>query len=145
MKSTDKSMVISLSSKIAIILIGAFLIGILLEIDLMRYAKGLALGGIFTILKIYLMQLSFSRAIHKAPKAAINYARFHYMIRYLLTTVVVIVAILEPSLHPIGVIIGLLSLKLAAYWQGYQEKPVPKDGSIVFEQWEDDEEESKDF
>lgn len=52
---------------------------------------------------------------------------------------------LEPTINLVGVIISLVSMKVAAYLQGYIEKPTPKDGSVAFVEWEDDEEAESDF
>ncbi len=140
----NKSIVVDMSVKVVIIIGISFLIG-LFFLNPWAYAKGLALGGLFTILKIKLMHTTFSKAIKKQSVAAIRYAKLHYALRYFLTLVVIVIGALDPSIHIIGVIVGLISLKLAAYWQGLMEKPTPKDGSIQFLKWEDDNEEKSDF
>ncbi|PKM95323.1 MAG: hypothetical protein CVU84_06495 [Firmicutes bacterium HGW-Firmicutes-1] len=143
--NSKHSLVIALAIKVVIIIGISFLIGLFLVNDVMAYGKGLALGGIFTILKIQLMQTTFQKATVKKRKAAESYATLHYTIRYVLTLLVIIIGALEPTIHIVGVVIGLLSMKAAAYWQGYKEKPTPKDGSVEFLVWEDDEEENSDF
>lgn len=143
--NSKNSLVGALAIKVIIIIIASFLIGLLFVNDWVAYAKGLALGGIFTILKIQLMQTTFKKAITKKRKSAESYATAHYIMRYLLTLLVIVIGALEPTIHIMGVIIGLLSMKAAAYWQGYKEKPTPKDGSVEFLEWEDDEEENSDF
>ncbi len=130
--------------KVAIILLVALVIG-LFFLNPLAYIKGLVLGGLFTIVKIQLMHTTFSKAVKKDHAAAIRYARLHYSLRYFLTLVVIVIGALDPSIHIIGVIVGLLSMKFAAYWQGIMEKPTPKDGSIQFLVWEDDNEEKSDF
>lgn len=137
--------VISLAKKIAILLVISSICGIPFVTNMGYYIKGILLGGIFTVLKLFLMEGTFSKAVQKTPGAAIAYARLHYMFRYILTLLIIAIAILEPTIHPVGVIIGLLSMKLAAYWQGMEMKPTPKDGSVEFVEWVDDEDETKDF
>lgn len=139
---SKKSIVILLTIKITIIVIGAFIIGVFFVKDIVAYSKGLALGGIFSILKIKLMETTFRKGLTKPSKAAQTYVSFHYFLRYLLTILVLTIGILEPTISFIGVVISLISPKLAAYWQGYIEKPTPKDGSVEFLEWEDDEVES---
>lgn len=145
MNQKSKSIVLLLSFKVILILICAFIIGIFF-LNPFTYGKGLLLGGIFTVLKIQLLHTTIKKSVLKAPHAAINYARTHYVLRYILTILVVIIGVLEPSINVVGVIVGLLSMKIAAFWQGLSEKPTPKDGSVTFLEWEDeDEEESSDF
>lgn len=139
---SKKSIVVSLSTKVAIIVLIEFIIGMFFVKDIVVYAKGLALGGIFSILKIKLMETTFKKALTKPSKAAQTYVSFHYFLRYLLTILVLIIGILEPTINFIGVAISIISPKIAAYWQGYIEKPTPKDGSVEFLEWEDEEEES---
>jgi len=143
--NSNQSVVRPLIIKTTVIIVIAFIVGVFIVNDQLAYAKGLALGGIFTVLKFQLMQTTFKKAILKPRKSAERYATMHYTIRYLLTLLVIIVGALEPSINVVGVVIGLLSMKAAAYWQGYQEKPTPKDGSVEFLEWEDDEEENSDF
>ncbi|PKM51567.1 MAG: hypothetical protein CVV02_06430 [Firmicutes bacterium HGW-Firmicutes-7] len=143
--NSKHSIVGALAIKVIIIIAASFFIGLFFVNDWAAYGKGLALGGVFTILKIQLMQTTFDKAIVKKRKSAESYATLHYTIRYLLTLIVLFVGALEPTINIGGVIIGLLSMKAAAYWQGYKEKPTPKDGSVEFQVWEDDEEENSDF
>lgn len=143
--NSNQSVLGPLVIKVAIINVAAFIVGVFFVDSWLAYGKGLALGGIFTILKFQLMNTTFKKAIVKPRKSAERYATMHYTLRYLLTLLVIIVGALEPSINVIGVVIGLLSMKAAAYWQGYKEKPTPKDGSVEFLEWEDDEEEDSDF
>lgn len=139
------SIVASLALKVGLIICISFFLGLIFLDKWIPFAKGLALGGIFTILKIQLMHITFSKAVTKKGRRAQNYATFHYTIRYFLTLIVLAIGALEPSINVFGVIIGVISLKIAAYWQGYNEKPTPKDGSVEFVEWEEDDEEDKDF
>lgn len=140
----DKSIFLSLTSKVLILLLIALGIGVLIVDDISAYIQGLLLGGLFTILKIKLMENTFKRAVDKEPNAATNFARVHYMLRYVLTFCVLFVGIAVPTINGIAVIIALLTMKLAAFWQGALEPKTPLDGSVEFVEWEDDEE-SSDF
>ncbi len=121
-----------------------FLLGIIIMPDVWAYGKGILFGTVFSILKLKLMENSFSTAVTKEPNKAKIYANVQYLIRYLLTGIVLVVGVLEPGIHIVGVILGLLSMKVAAYWYAKNQKPTPKDGSVAFEEWEE-EEESTDF
>lgn len=133
-------MVRALSLKILILLLAALLAGVLLTDNPIAFIQGIVFGGIFTLLKVKLMESSFSRAVKKDPAVAKRLVQAHYMLRYLLTIIVVFVGIVTPTINGAAVIIALLTLKTAAYWQGSQEPPTPKDGSVEFLEWEDDEE-----
>ncbi len=138
----NSTMTKALILKVLILLLIAFAIGILFVNDKMAYIQGLLLGGIFTILKIKLMESTFKRAMNKEPNAAKRYVQAHYMLRYLLSFIVLFVGIVTPTINSIAVILALLSLKAAAYWQGFLEPKTPLDGSVEFYEWEDDEEPS---
>ncbi len=144
MNSKD-SVALSLITKVCIITAAAFLPGLFFGSNMLAYAKGLALGGVFTILKVFLMQSTFSKAVQKPELSAKRYATIHFALRHFLTFVILIIGALEPTINIIGVIIGLLSLKLAAYWHGHKTAETPKDGSVEFLEWEDEEDDGKDF
>lgn len=147
--NNKKSIFLSLSFKIFVILIIAFVIGGLIikeYSDILVYGKGLLFGGLFVVLKLKLLEITITKAVKKqSEKNAKAYASLHYGLRYLLTGIVLALAALEPSISLTGVIIALLSVKLAVYWEGYKDKATPKDGSVDFVEWEEDEEESSDF
>lgn len=132
----------TLSLKVIILLFFILGIGILLTKDITAYIQGVLLGGIFTLLKIKLMEITFKRAVTKTPDAAKRYVQANYMLRYVLSFVVLFVGIVTPTIHSIAVILSLLTLKAAAYWQGITEPHTPLDGSVEFLEWEDDDEPS---
>lgn len=135
-------MIRSLSLKVGILLLIALAVGLLITDSPIAYAQGIGLGGLFTLLKIYLMENTFKRAVTKEPEAAKRFVQAHYMLRYTLSFIVLFVGIATPTIDGIAVIIALLTLKAAAYWQGLTEPKTPLDGSVEFLEWEDDEEPS---
>ena len=142
----QKSMVYELTRNVLIIIGIALFIGIFFVENKLSYIVGLSLGGGLSILKIYLMDKSFRKALRKEPHAATNYVRAHYFLRYLITFLILFIGIYTSSIHFIGLAIGVLALKPAAYLQGLFEPEVPKDGSVEFLEWEEeDEDEKSDF
>jgi len=140
---TEKNpMVRSLSVKVLVILLVALAIGVFISNNPMAFVQGIGLGGIFTLLKVQLMNNTMNRAVTKEPEAAKRFVQAHYMLRYLLSVLVLFVGIVTPTIDSIAVIIALLSLKAAAYWQGLTEPRTPLDGSVEFLEWEDDDEPS---
>ena len=93
------------------------IVGILVLDDKMSYTVGLVFGLIFSILKLTLMQNSINKSLTMPEGKAQKYANVQYMIRYVLTGIVLLVAAIEPSISLLGVFIGLLSMKVAAYMQ----------------------------
>ena len=93
------------------------IVGILVIDDKIGYTVGLLFGLIFSILKLMLMQNSIKKSLTMPEGKAQKYANVQYMIRYVLTGVVLVVAALEPSINLLGVFLGLLSMKVAAYMQ----------------------------
>ncbi len=141
----QKSMVYPLSRNVLIVVVIAFGIGLFFVKDVMSYFLGLGLGGMLSMLKIYLMEQSFRKSMYKAPSAAINYVRGQYFLRYLMTFGVLYIGVYTSSIHFVGLVIGVLALKPAAYIQGLLEPAVPKDGSVEFLEWDDDDDEKSDF
>lgn len=93
------------------------IIGILLVDDAKAFTIGLAFGLVFSILKLMLMKNSIKKSITMPEAKAQRYANVQYMIRYLLTGIVLLVAALEPTINLLGVFLGLLSMKVGAYMQ----------------------------
>ncbi len=92
-----------------------YIIGIFITTDKVGWTVGIAFGLIFSLLKLKLMEKTISKAILLPPEKAKNYANAQYMLRYVLTGIVLVVAALEPSISLIGVFFGLLSMKVGAY------------------------------
>lgn len=132
----------TLSFKVIILLLFIMGIGILITNNITAYVQGVLLGGLFTILKIKLMEITIKRAVNKTPNAAKAYVQANYMLRYILTFIVLFVGIVTPTIDSIAIILSVLTLKAAAYWQGLSEPGTPLDGSVEFLEWEDDDEPS---
>lgn len=98
------------------------IIGILLVNNKMSFTKGILFGLIFSILKLSLMKHTIEKAVMMPEGKAQKYTNVQYMIRYILTGIVLLVAALEPSIDLIGVFFGLLSMKVAAYMQFFINK-----------------------
>lgn len=100
-----------------------YIIGILFVSNKISWTLGIAFGLIFSLLKFKLMENTFSKALQLPQAKAKSYVSFHYMIRFLLSGVVLFIAALEPSISMLGVVVGMLSMKVAAYMQlGFVKK-----------------------
>ncbi len=94
-----------------------YAIGLLIVSNKWSWSLGILFGLLISLLKYKLMENTFKRAVLMPEEKAKSYASRHYMLRYLLTGVVLFVAAIEPSIDIIGVFFGLVSMKLAAYMQ----------------------------
>ena len=140
MEETSKgSLFWQLSWKIVVFCIIVCIIGCFFT-DPLVWGKGVLLGCLFTIIRLRLMDLSVQKAVQKDPKKASGYFTRQYIIRYVMSIMVLVVAALEPSISLYGTMLAMFSLKVATYIQGLLEKPAPKDGSVQFEEWVDEEE-----
>lgn len=93
------------------------IIGILIVQDKRSFTMGLLFGLTFSILKLLLMKNSIKKSLLMNEGQAQKYANVQYMIRYVLTGIVLVVAALEPTVSLLGVFIGLMSMKIGAYMQ----------------------------
>lgn len=115
---TAKRIIISMTA-ISLIFLG---IGIFFINNQIAYAKGIIFGTVFSILKLLLLERTINKSLDMSKSGAQNYARAHYMLRYLLTGVVLAVGALEPSISLLGVIIGIFCMRPAVYAATYIEK-----------------------
>ncbi|MBK5244457.1 MAG: ATP synthase subunit I [Eubacteriaceae bacterium] len=77
------------------------------------YILGILFGGLYSILNFKLMQVTFDKAIKMPPVQAQKYIQTRYFLRYLISGVVIYVAIINPWLNIIGVILGLIAIKIS--------------------------------
>jgi hypothetical protein len=94
-----------------------YTIGVVFVSDVFSWTKGVLFGLLFSLLKFKLMEMTFNKAVTMSEARAKNYATMHYILRYVLTGIVLLIAALEPGIHILGVFAGLISMKAAAYMQ----------------------------
>lgn len=104
------------------LMIGTVVIGVIFIIlglffhgDKLAWAKGVAFGTIFTGLKLALIKKTVDKAINMSKSDAEKHTVGQYTIRYILTGVVLVVALLEPSISFAGAVVGLFTMKIAIY------------------------------
>ncbi len=110
--------------------------------DPLSWGKGVLFGGLFTILRLKMMEMAVNKAVSKPSGKASGYMSAQYFIRYLMSAAVLIVAALEPSIDVLATALAMLSLKVATYVQTLLDKRTPKDGSVEFNEWVDEEDET---
>jgi energy-converting hydrogenase Eha subunit A len=100
----------------------SYLIGILLGQPLVPFLFGIIFGLIVSLLKLKLMEKTFSKAVEMSFKKAQSYTTTHYFIRYVLTGVALAVAALLPYMSLLGAFIGVMSMKAGAYGAMFFQK-----------------------
>ncbi|WFD10603.1 ATP synthase subunit I [Tepidibacter hydrothermalis] len=73
---------------------------------------GLAFGSIFSILNLRLLSLTLEKAVTMHPGNAQGYVLSRYIIRFILSAVVLAISFKAPYINAIGTIIGLLLPKI---------------------------------
>lgn len=96
-----------------------YMIGIFLTDNVIGWTTGILFGLAISLLKLKLMESTFTKAVSMQEAKAKVYTQRHYMIRYLLTGVALLVAAMEPGISLLGVFFGLVSMKVGAYAQLY--------------------------
>ncbi len=94
-----------------------YIIGILVVNNKLSWTLGITFGLVFSLLKLKLMENTITKCLTMPEGKAQKYANVQYMIRYILTGVVLVIAALEPSINLLGVFFGLISMKAGAYAQ----------------------------
>ncbi len=103
-----------------------YIIGILIVNNKLSWTLGITFGLVFSLLKLKLMENTISKCLTMPEGKAQKYANVQYMIRYILTGIVLVIAALEPSINLLGVFFGLISMKVGAYAQLAINKKVVK-------------------
>lgn len=83
--------------------------------SLYSYCAGIIFGAVFTCLKFMLLERTLNRSANMPSKNAQNYVRLHYMFRYFLTGVALVVCALRSPICLLGFVLGLFSLRPAVY------------------------------
>jgi hypothetical protein len=111
-----KSEKISTENWIVIIGIGICLlmmiIGGLITTSL-SFVTGVLVGGAYGVLNFKLLEYTLKKALKMPPAKAQSYIQTRYMLRYILTGVVIYIAIIFPAVDVIGLILGLIANKLS--------------------------------
>ena len=94
-----------------------YIAGLLVVTNYLSWTLGITLGLIIALLKLKLMENTFKKAVSLSENKAKGYTQRQYMIRYLLTGAVLLIAALTEDISLLGVFFGLISMKIGAYVQ----------------------------
>lgn len=84
---------------------------------------GIMIGYILTAVKIIMIDLAREKAFYMDMREGRAYASSQYLLRFLLTGVVLLASLLIPEISFIGTFLSILSLQLAGYLvHGYERR-----------------------
>ena len=106
----------------------------------LSWGIGCVVGCVFTIIRLKMMEISVEKSVKMDEKQAVRYARGQYILRYLMSGVVLAAAAILPWIDPIATVLAMLSLKLVTYIQGILDKKFRPEEDYPIVEWEDEEE-----
>ena len=141
-KDKDLPLIWQLSWKLAVCCAVIFVCGCFFT-DVLSWGIGVLLGGGFTVVRLIMMQQSVERSVRMDPEKAGRYARSQYIVRYLLSAVVLVIAAVAPWISPVSTVLAMISLKLVTYIQGWLDKKYYPDQPDAYVEWEEEEPEDE--
>ena len=107
-----------LSIENRIVMVGAIIAGFFmfsgwLVTHSFEFVLGVLMGSGYGMINFKLMQFILEKAVKMPPNKAQTYVQTRYIMRYFLTGVVIYLAIIAPFFNVIGVILGLIAIKLS--------------------------------
>ncbi len=105
-------LVLSIVKKAITILAVLIAISFIFLNEPMRWTYGYIFGGLIGILNFILLARTMERAVEMPPHKAQGYATVNYFIRFIITGVVIIVALKADYINALAAVIGIVLIKL---------------------------------
>ena len=83
------------------------------------FALGVFLTAALNVLKLIMLERAVERAVNMEGENAENFIRFQYLLRYLLTALVLLLAAKTPFISLWGAAAGILTLKIAVFFVSF--------------------------
>lgn len=109
-KTRNSLVMITIVLGIICLVIGMFFVD-----NIFPWIVGIAIGVIICVFRVFSMSRSLEKAVEMTPEDAKNYTRAHYMLRYIISFVIAVIACYKGLANPVGVIVGLVLLQPAVY------------------------------
>lgn len=90
--------------------------------EFLPFLYGVLLGGLTSILKVYLLDRSLDKSLAMEEKKAISYLTLQNIIRMILSGLALVIGALVPLISIWGVAAGILAFSLAAYSEKFRTK-----------------------
>ncbi len=87
------------------------IISVLVMEEPLRFILGLVFGSTISALNFKELSVTLRRAVEMQPARAQTFATKKYFFRYIVTAVVIYIAIVAPYINVIGTIVGLILIK----------------------------------
>lgn len=100
--------------------------GMLFVDSIFPWIVGIAIGVIICVFRVFSMSRSLEKAVEMSPEDAKNYTRAHYMLRYIISFVIAVIACYKGIANPVGVIVGLVLLQPAVYIYNFIDRKISK-------------------
>ncbi|MDO5388349.1 MAG: ATP synthase subunit I [Clostridia bacterium] len=113
------------NSLLAIVLILGLIcmaVGLIFTDQALMWIVGIALGALICEFRVISMTKSLEKAADMEPADAKNYTRAQYMLRYMITLAIAVIACYKGFANPVGLIVGLVLLQPAVYIYSFFEK-----------------------
>lgn len=123
LKTRNSLMIITVALGVVCMIIGLFFVD-----SLITWVLGIAIGVIICLFRVFAMARGLEKAVDMAPEDAKNYARAQYMLRYIITFAIAVIACYNGFANPIGVIVGLVLLQPAVYIYNFIDRKANKKG-----------------
>ena len=101
----------SIAKRVFVVNTLAALLGFFFIKPFMPFLTGIFFGTAIAILNFRLLYLTIDRAVKMHPERPRKYTVSRYMIRYVLTAMVILVSLRSPVINALGSVIGLLTIK----------------------------------
>ncbi|MEJ8553972.1 ATP synthase subunit I [Tepidibacter sp. Z1-5] len=110
---TTLEMILSIVKVMIVVFILVVIVAFLTHTISKELLCGLAFGSIFSILNLRLLSLTLEKAVTMHPGNAQGYVLSRYIIRLIITALVLIISLKAIYINIIGTIIGLLLPKIS--------------------------------
>lgn len=101
----------SIAKRVFVVNTLAAFIGFFFIKPYMPFLTGIFFGTAIAILNFRLLYLTINRAVKMSPVKAQKYTVARYLIRYVLTALVILVSLRSPDINALGSVIGLITIK----------------------------------
>lgn len=102
---------------ILVIALASVLISIIYyrSLDFLPFLYGVVLGSAVSIAKIFLLEHTVNKAIDLEKHKASSYVTVQYILRLVVTGIVLYLGAVVPQINLLGVVIGILAFQAAVY------------------------------
>ncbi|CAH2215011.1 ATP synthase subunit I [Tepidibacter aestuarii] len=112
MKSTI-GMIFNIIKVMVVVFVLVVIVAFLTDMFSKELLCGLAFGSIFSILNLRLLSLALEKAVNMNPGKAQGYVLSRYIMRLIITALVLLISLKATYINIIGTIIGLLLPKIS--------------------------------